>query len=69
MRVFDPRTDSPAALIEELAYANYRYNRQRSPSVTPEQWATVYGAITTQMEQRYQEERTDETYGQAVDSV
>ena len=43
-------------LLSELAYANYAYNRRRSPRVTPEQWAKVYGEKAGEMEERYQRE-------------
>ena len=47
---------TPQDLISELTYANYKYNRQRSPHITPAQWQVVFGEATTRMEARYQRE-------------
>jgi len=44
-------------LIDELTYTNYKYNRDRSPEITPEQWKVVYGGRITKMEARYQHEK------------
>lgn len=43
-------------LVDELTYRNYAWNRKRSPAVTPDQWATVYGSSTAEMERRFQRE-------------
>lgn len=42
-------------LVSEATYICYKYNRERSPSVTPEEWKVVFGN-TDAMEKRYQEE-------------
>ena len=44
-------------LVDELTYANYAHNRQRSPDLTPEQWTKVYSNVY-QLEARYQQEQT-----------
>lgn len=49
---------TPQAVVDELTYRNYRYNRQLRPDITPVDWARVYGETTT-MEERYQEEVDD----------
>lgn len=43
-------------LIDELVYQNYRTNRRRSPGMTPNQLAQVFGPHTLTMEKRYQQE-------------
>lgn len=40
-------------LIDDAIYRNYAFNRTRSPSITPKQWALIFGD-TTQLEARYQ---------------
>lgn len=47
---------TPAALIDELTYINYRANRGYSPHITPESWKKLYGPATDAMEARYQAE-------------
>lgn len=42
-------------LVDELTYINYAHNRNIS-SISPERWATVYGATSAAMEERYQRE-------------
>lgn len=48
---------TPKQIIDELAYRNYRHNRELSPNITPERWAVVYGRATAKMEGRYQYEK------------
>lgn len=45
-------------IVDELTYRNYRFNRLRSPGVTPERWAQVYPHADA-LEARYQREHTD----------
>jgi len=45
---------TPQQLIDDLTYANYKYNRQVSPHVTG--WETIFGTKTPIMEARYQAE-------------
>jgi len=45
---------TPQQLIDELTYANYKYNRQCAPTMTG--WETIFGAKTPLMEARYQAE-------------
>ena len=47
---------TPTTLVDELTYANYRYNRQRSPDITPVQWRRVIPEFTDAMEARFQAE-------------
>ena len=42
-------------VIGELTFVNYRFNRERSPDVTPAQWARIYPDAVA-LEARYQEE-------------
>lgn len=45
-------------LIDYLTYCNYRYNRDISPHITPEQWKTVFPSdVVDAMEKKYQEEK------------
>lgn len=46
--------------IDELVYLSYKWNRQRSPQWTVEQWSKVYGITTPLMELRYQAENNAE---------
>ncbi len=43
-------------IINRLVYENYKYNRKRSPDITPEGWQTVYGIDAILMEIEYQKE-------------
>ena len=43
-------------LIADLTYINYAVNRDASPDITPEQWATIYPRAA-ELEARYQAER------------
>ena len=45
---------TPQQFVDELTYANYKYNRQCSPDVTG--WETIFGPQTGRMEARYQAE-------------
>ena len=49
------RTMKPTELVDELTYSSYRYNRQRSPGVTPKQWETIFSNVEA-MEARFQNE-------------
>ncbi len=42
-------------LISEMAYACYKFNRQRSPDVSPERWSKIF-SHTDLLEERYQGE-------------
>lgn len=44
-------------LVGELTYGSYAFNRQDSPTTTPQQWKLVYGEAVELMESRYQEEQ------------
>ena len=48
-------------VVDELIYGCYRYNRQTTPRVTPEQWQACFDVPVEPMEERYQEEDTAET--------
>lgn len=45
-------------LINELSYACYKFNRERSPDVTPEQWSKVIPDALI-MEKRFQKEKNN----------
>jgi hypothetical protein len=48
---------TPAAVVSELVYRNYRFNRERSPQITPAQWARVFGeGAGALLEQRFTQE-------------
>jgi len=51
-----PSTPEENSFISDLTYLNYQHNRQITPTTTPEQWATIYGPRTMEMEARYQRE-------------
>jgi hypothetical protein len=42
-------------IIDELTYRCYRYNRQRTPDITPNQWSTTLPNVEA-MEKRFQSE-------------
>jgi hypothetical protein len=48
---------TPDDIVSDLTFLNYAYNRDRSPEITPERWAKVYGPNTETMEMRYQREK------------
>ena len=43
------------SIADELIYSSYRYNRQRSPNITPAQWGLAFPNIEA-LETRYQAE-------------
>jgi hypothetical protein len=43
-------------IIADATYICYKYNRERTPSISPEDWRCVFGD-TTRLEQRYQAEK------------
>ena len=45
-----------ADMIDRLIYANYVYNRERSPKISPEAWAKVLPNVP-EMERKFQQER------------
>jgi len=49
-----PFIGTPQQFIDELTYANYKHNRQSSPTITGGE--TIFGAKTPVMEARYQAE-------------
>jgi hypothetical protein len=49
-------------VIDRLIFMSYRYNRLRSPDITPEQWGKVFSSIES-LEKRFQEELSDITLG------
>ena len=52
---------TPEDIVDDLTYINYAFNRDISPTITPEQWAKLYGPSTDKMEHRYQQEIFDGT--------
>ena len=47
---------TPAELITELTFANYRFNRERNPEITPAQWGKIFPQVD-RLEVRYQQEQ------------
>lgn len=47
---------TPGAIVDELTYINYAFNRERSPHITPARWAKVYPRAA-ELEARYQAEK------------
>lgn len=43
INVKDVTRENIAPIINELILRSYIYNRQRSPEISVEQWATVFG--------------------------
>jgi len=43
-------------IINRLVYENYKYNRKRSPDLSPDGWQSVYGVDAILMEIEYQKE-------------
>ena len=54
--VIDANKMSATDIVDYLTYCNYKHNRLTQPDVTPEQWATVYGPTTLDMETRFQQQ-------------
>ena len=52
----DRGCEMPQAVVDELTYRNYAYNRSLAPAITALEWVRVYGPIALMMEKRYQEE-------------
>jgi hypothetical protein len=48
-------TQEIKGFIDELTYSCYKYNRERSPDITPERWGCVFSNINL-LELRYQYE-------------
>ncbi len=44
--------DKYPSLVDECTYICYRYNRERSPDITPEQWGKIFANVEM-LEQRY----------------
>lgn len=49
---------NPLDIIDNLTYSCYRYNRQRSPDVTPKQWSCIFNNVEL-MEAKYQNELSE----------
>jgi len=52
----DQAFEMPQAVVDELTYRNYAYNRGIAPEITALEWVRVYGPAALEMEKRYQEE-------------
>lgn len=44
-------------LVDDFLYLNYRYNRERSPDITPISWKLIYGEKVSLYEMWYQIDR------------
>ncbi len=55
-----PELITVAELLDELTYANYKFNRQRSPDITPEQWSKIYRNVGA-LEARFQADLTTDS--------
>lgn len=53
--VADAYAKKDQGLISEATYMNYKYNRNRAPEISAQDWEVVFGD-TTEMEARYQME-------------
>jgi hypothetical protein len=40
-------------LVDELTYASYKFNRERSPNIAPERWARIFPEAVA-LEKRFQ---------------
>jgi hypothetical protein len=49
---------NPGDIVQDAIYVSYKFNRDRSPDITPEGWQSVFGD-TRLMEVRYQRERNE----------
>ena len=48
-------------IVDELTYRSYAYNREASPDTTPEELEVRFSGIAVdQMEERFQEGKSDE---------
>ena len=57
-RAAEKDQDAAWVALDEADYRSYAYNRQRAPDITPERWMTIFGEHVTQMEERFQNERS-----------
>jgi len=48
------------AVVDELTYRSYAYNRNLAPYITAYEWMRVYGVAALEMEKRYQKGESDE---------
>lgn len=51
----DSTVDQITAAVDELTYLSYKANRQRSPHISPQEWASIYQNGEA-MEARFQRE-------------
>lgn len=49
-----PTKDEIGKTVDELIYANYKWNRQKFPQHSPERYKCIFGNMVETMEQRYQ---------------
>ncbi len=45
------------AVIGELKYGSYEFNRDHAPEIPAKKWKGIYGEDVEWMEERYQEEK------------
>jgi hypothetical protein len=58
--VIDGKSDI-LKIIDDCIYLNYRYNRDRSPDITPEGWKTIFGNKVDKYEVWYQADKIGST--------
>lgn len=60
----EARPYAVVAIVDELTYRSYVWNRQQSPLVTLQQWRRVFERADV-WEARYQQERAEQREAQA----
>jgi hypothetical protein len=53
-------TEAISSLIDQLKYKSYCYNRNRSPEISPDKFAIIYGMDAYLYEVLYQKELKNE---------
>lgn len=50
-------SDRAEQLVDNLVYANYKFNRDCNPSISADRWAKVYGSQSNELATRYEQEQ------------
>jgi hypothetical protein len=48
------KMDDIQKIADDIIYLNYRFNRDRSPDISPERWKAIYGDKVNKFEVWYQ---------------